>query len=279
MKNTRPVLLILAAAVSLSLAAQETPSAQLFNIAGSGTNIALTQKLLDAYASKSGVRIHIPPSIGTAGAVKALLSKELTVGLISRPLKDSEKAMGLKELPYARLGIVFGVHAGVPDGDIGAADLVAIYRGTKKTWSNGKMIIVLVREAGDSSNIVLERLVPGFKDALEEAFNKKRWDVFYTDQDEFEATRNTMNSFGLVDTAAMMYLAPAVKALKYDGVEPSLVNVESGKYPFRKDLGFAYREPLPEPARRFLEFAASGAGAAVLRANGALPVRGPAGAQ
>jgi phosphate transport system substrate-binding protein len=270
------------AAFFLSLALVFPPSAQAqasFTVAGSGSNIPLTQKLLDAYAASGGARIGIPPSIGTAGAVKALLSNGLTLGLISRPLKDAEKAAGLKELPYARLGIVFGAHAGVPDADIGPEDLVAIYRGTKSVWSDGKMIAVLAREAGDSSNLVLERLVPGFKEALGDALRKKRWDVFYTDQDEFEATRNTMHSFGLVDTSAMTYLAPAVKALAFAGVEPTLANVESGRYPFWKDLAFAYRDPLPEEARRFLAFAASDAGAAVLRANGAVPLRGPAGAR
>lgn len=279
MTPLRPFGLLLLAALTCSAAAQQTPAGSPFTIAGSGSNIALTQKLLDAYAAKTGVAVHIPPSIGTAGAVKALQSKSLTLGLVSRPLKESELAMGLKEIPYARLGVVFGVHAGVPDDSISAGDLVAIYRGTKKTWSNGKMIIVLAREAGDSSNIVLEKLVPGFKEALADALSKKRWDVFYTDQDEFEATKATMNSFGFVDTAAMTYLAPGVKALKFGGAEPSLQNIETGKYPFWKDLGFAYREPLPEEARRFVDFVASDAGAAVLRANGALPVRKKAGSR
>jgi phosphate transport system substrate-binding protein len=241
-------------------------------VAGSGSNIVLTQKLLDAYAAKTGPAVHIPPSIGTAGAVKALLADALDLGLASRPLKETERAAGLREIGYARLGVVIGAHASVPDDSIGAEDLTAIYRSSKRTWSNGKTIIVLAREAGDSSNMVLERLVPGFKEALAEALGKKRWDVFYTDQDEFEAARATPNSLSLLDTSALTYLAPAVKALKYEGTEPSLENIAGGAYPFWKDLTFIYRERLTPAAQRFVDFVLSDEGTALLRKHGALPV-------
>jgi phosphate transport system substrate-binding protein len=249
----------------------QSPS-KTFTIAGSGSNIALTQELLDAYAEKTGARVLIPPSIGTLGAIKALQANALNLGLASRPLKAEEKASGLKELPYARLGIILAVHSSVPERDITGEDLVAIYKGTKNRWSSGKMIIVLAREAGDSSNLVLEKFVPGFKEALAEALAKKRWDVFYTDQEEFDATRATMNSLGLVDTSAILSLSPQVAALSFNGIKPELSEVESGKYPLWKDLSFIFKEPLPAVARGFVEFVESEAGGAVLRSHGALPV-------
>jgi len=241
-----------------------------FTIAGSGSNISLTQMLLNAYGEKTGVHIRIPPSIGTTGAVKAIKANALTLGLASRPLKESEKEPNLKELPYARLGIIVGVHSDVPDQDIAFQDLVSIFAGTKKTWSNGKMIIVLAREPGDSSNIVFERIVPGFKEVLSDALNKKRWDIFYTDQDEFEAIRNTKNAIGFVDTASIRDLAPAVKATRVNGVEPSLENVENGSYPFWKDLSFFYYEPLAPEAGAFIDFVFSQEGIAILRKGGAI---------
>ncbi len=193
-------------------------------------------------------------------------------GLASRPLKDSEKAAGLKQRPYSRIGIVLAAHGDVVDENISAAELVEVYKGTKNTWSNGKPIIVLARESGDSSNAVLELKVPGFKEALADALGRKRWDVFYTDQEENEAIRTTMHALGLTDTAALADLGAGVKALRYDGVEPSLGNVESGAYPLWKDLYFIFKEPIPEAAEKFMDFAGSAEGAALLRKHGALPL-------
>lgn len=76
------------------------------------------------------------------------------MGLISRPLKASELESGLKQMKYASIGIVFGVNPTVPDDNLQSKEIVDIYKGTKTTWSDGQMIIVLARETGDSSNSI-----------------------------------------------------------------------------------------------------------------------------
>ena len=113
---------------------------QPLRIAGSGSNIPLMQILLDEYGKKSGVHINIPVSIGTAGAVKALQENQLDIGLISRELKDSEKQTGLKQISYAKIAIVFGVHRQVPDNNINSDDLVAIYEGKKTLGQMAKIL-------------------------------------------------------------------------------------------------------------------------------------------
>ncbi len=274
-KSARPlaVAVFIIAAISASGAQGAAPGpARPLSIAGSGSNIPLTQRLLDAYGLKKGQTPRIPPSIGTAGAITALQAGQLDLGLISRPLKDAELASGIRQRAYARIGIVLGVNPSVPDSSISSGELVSIYTGAKNAWQNGSMIIVLAREAGDSSNAVLEKSIPGFSQAYADSFAKKRWEVYYTDGEENDAIATTSDALGLTDTVAIVLFGKSIKALRFDGVEPSAKTLSDGTYPLRKDLFFAYREPLSDEARAFVDFTFSAEGRAIVSGLGALPV-------
>jgi len=63
-----------------------------------------------------------------------------------------------------------------------------------------------------------------------------------------------------------------LRPLSWNGVEPTLENLASGRYPLAKSLHLVYRAPAGESVRRFLAFLASPRGRALLRELGALPV-------
>lgn len=135
-------------------------------IAGSGSNLLVTEKLAHAYKQKTGVTVHIPASIGSSGAVNAVQTGILELGLISRPLTDKERDAGLREVPYARVAVILGASNSAPDSEISSPEVVQILNGTKTTWSNGTKIFVQVREDKDSSNLILFDQIPGYKTAL-----------------------------------------------------------------------------------------------------------------
>lgn len=258
--------------VGLAVFAPLGASAQAsFGIAGSGSNLPLTQKLLDAWtAALSRPSVALPPSIGTAGAVKAVLDGKLVLGLASRPLKAEERAAGLMERRYARIGIVIGVHADVPDQNLTGADLTAIYAGAKTAWSDGKRIYVVAREAGDSSTAVMERLIAGFQPARQQSLAQKRWELYYTDGEAFQALKTLNGALGWADTTVLSDGREFWHPVRFEGIEPSVEHLKDGTYPLVKDLSFIYREPLPSEAERFLDFCASKAGSAVLARWGAV---------
>jgi phosphate transport system substrate-binding protein len=243
-------------------------------IAGSGSNIPVTQALCNAYQEKTGIDIQIPPSIGTSGAIKALQANDIDIGLISRPLKDSEKEAGIKQKEYAEIGIVFGVNPSVPDDNLTSEDLINIYMGTKNKWSNGESIIVFIREGGDSSNKVLEEKIPGFSDVLKESLDSLRWEIMYTDQESSDAIRNTNYSIGVTDTTAVSAYSQSIKPLKFNGIEPTTENILNGSYSLYKKLYFAYKEPLSEQSEKFLEFVFSEEGRKIIFDNESIPLNG-----
>lgn len=255
-------------------ATAEATSSQLV-VAGSGTNLPLIRLLAEAFGrAHPASTIKVPDSIGSSGGIRAAADGAVAVGLISRPLKKSEEGLGLTVLPYARTALVIGVHPSVPDDEISFEDLVNIYRGTKTRWQDGQEIVVLTREPGDSSLEVLERVVPGFKEAYDESQRAKRWTTLLTDQEMHRVLARTPFAIGLTDSGFLVADHLPIKPLKVNGVPPTPADVRIGRYTLVKALSFVFRkENLPPAAEAFLEFVRSREGERILTANGYLPER------
>lgn len=241
--------------------------------AGSGSNVGIVRRLAEAYRrAHPDVTIEVPPSIGSTGGIRAAASGAIAVGLISRPLRPPEAGLGLTVVPFARTPVVIAAHPGVIDDGLTLDDLVAIYRGERTRWRDGREIIVLTREPGDSSIEVLERAVPGFKEAYADSHRLKRWTVLATDQEMTRVLAKTPYALGLSDAGAMATEQLAIKALAVNGVPPSAESVAGSRYPLVKELAFAFRgDRVPAAARAFMDFVGSPDGRTLLRRYGYLP--------
>ena len=242
-----------------------------FLIAGSGTNLPITEKLAVAYNAKFKAGVEIPKSIGTDGAIKAVQTGALDMGLISRELTAEEKAAGLKEIPYARVGIVFATHPDTPDNDIGIVDILKIHQGGKTTWSDGRKIVVLVRNLYDSSNLLLFKTIPGFEAVLKRSLAEKRWQVMYHDAEMSNGLRTKPGAFGHTDMTEVK-ISSGIKALTVDGIAATPENIQTGRYPFSKQLSFVYKDPLSDRAKAFASFVDSAEGRSIVSSYGGIPV-------
>lgn len=242
--------------------------------AGSGVNLGITRLLAKAFVKENQtITIDVPGSIGTKGAIKAVTDGAITLGLISRPLKDEEKSLGLVEHPYARVAIIVGVHSNVQDDTITTRELIEIFKGTKTTWKDGNPIIVQAREKSDSGFLVLQAALPGFKEVYAESYEAKRWTLYFNDQDANRALSNTPYAIGVTDLGMVATEQLKVKALTLDGIAPDKERVMNGTYPLSRTLSFIYRPGLlPDGAKRFLGFVATEAGKKILQENGYLPL-------
>lgn len=254
-----------------ALAAELSSNPLIF--AGSGTNLPITRVLTQAFGrSRPEIKIDVPASIGSTGGIRAAADGAIALGLISRPLRDKEKGVGLTVLSYARTAVVIGAHPTVADDGVAYEDLVQILKGTKSRWKDGKDVVVLLREPGDSSIEVLERQVPGFKEAFEESILAKRWTVVSTDQEMNRLLASIPHAIGLSDTGAITAERLLIKVLKVNGVAPTHENVSNGKYRLVKTLAFVFlKDKLPAGVKAFLDFVRSSEGKKILNVNGYLP--------
>ncbi len=243
-----------------------------FVIAGSGTNLPVTSKLAEGYYEKTGIKIDIPGSIGSDGAINAVKSGNLELGLISKHLTTTDQTAGLKERPYAQVAVVLGAHIQVPDSNLSDADIIAIIQGTKTTWSDGSKIHVFLRQNNDSSNLPLYEVVPGYKEALLNAYENHRWQIVYRDSDMSEALKENKGAFGITVSTEIAKEGIQTKALHYNGISPTTENIRNGSYPLTENLSFIYQEPLSDRASKFLAYAFSEEGQQILNKWGSSPI-------
>jgi phosphate transport system substrate-binding protein len=238
--------------------------------AGSGPNLAVTRNLAEAFTGRRpDVRIEIPSSLGSTGGIRAAADGAITVGLVSRPLRASEKGLGLTVLPYARSPIVLAVHPTVAEDAITADDLVRIYQGTKTRWGDGSEIVLLTREPGDSGIEALESEIPAFKNAHVACRQARRCTTFFTEQEMIHTLAERPRTLGLTDQGAIRAEGVLVKSLAFNGVRPTPEEIQRGRYALVRTLAFVFRkEQLPAAAAAFMAFVRSQEGEKILRADG-----------
>jgi len=243
------------------------------HLAGSGSNLPLTRALAEAHAEAGGAQYVVHESVGSRGGIRAVYDGVIQIGLVSRPLVANEQRLGLVVTPYARSPVAVAVNASVPDEGLTSEELLDIYRGVKKRWSDGSRVVVLHREQGDSSHRAVERHLPELAAISDEARREERFRVLYTDAAMEEALVSTRGAVGLYGSGSIPADLP-IKALCVDGIAPTVANVSQGIYPFAKDLAFVTRGEPAAPAADFLRFVFSEPGQVLIRERGYLPLGG-----
>lgn len=259
--------------LTISAAPAENAFAEPVVLAGSGSNLPAIRLLLKAFSRRHPeIKFAEPTNIGSAGAIQAAADGAISIGLISRPLLGNEKKLGLTLVPYARTAVVIGVNPSVREDDITYSELNSIYRGEKTAWKNGRKIIVLNREPGESSIYVLEQNVPGFRDVYADSIKKNRWTIVLKDEGMNQKIQILSDSIGFSDMGAITSQKLKIKPLKLNGLTPSAKNVSSGAYPLFKELYFVYRSDKRTPdMQAFMSYVCSNEGKNILLNNGYAP--------
>lgn len=240
------------------------------HLAGSGSDIPLVRILATAHRGRAELRPVVHASIGSGGGVRALLDGAIDIALVSRPLKPSEEEAGLVYTPFATVPVIIGAHLDVADEGITMGQLLEIYRGDRKEWSDGSRIVVLQREPGDSSHTLVAAATTGFAEANEAAYRDHTFRVLYHDSALQTALANTTGAIGLHGNGVDP-ISAGFKALSIDGIHPGPESVANGSYPFAKQLALVTRAEAAEPVKAFVAFVMSDEGQALLLEAGAVP--------
>jgi len=259
--------LVLSMLSSASLAAAQT----VLTVAGCGANLGTLRQIADAFSwAHPEVQVEILPSIGSGGAVKAILAGAVDLGLASRPLTDAERVAGAREILYARTPLVFAVHAQSATGAVSTRELIDIYAGGQRYWADGSVVRPVLRPTTDPDSVILATSVPGLGEALEEAYERRGVPVAATDQQVAELVETMPGGVGPASLAQIMSEGRGLKALALDGVVPSPETLADRTYPLVKPLYFVVG-PAPRPeVTELIEFARGKQGTAILEATGHL---------
>ena len=245
-------------------------------IPGSGNPEYVLKQMAKVFnARQSQYRVLVPPSSGTAGALRDVGDGVSTLGRVGRPLKDEERARGFSFLPLGRDPIVLVGGAGVTVRNLTAQQVIDIYTGKLLNWSalGGKAapIRAIGREPSDASRQALQKVIPAFRDIVFGSNVK----FAHLDPHLLELLDRYPSSLGFINRSAIAACNTAVVPLAFEGVAPTPENLEKGSYPLSLEFGLVYKTStgMSPAAKAFVEFSRSPEGLRVLGEHGVLPMQ------
>ena len=241
-------------------------------IPGSGNPEYILRELARAYNSQQNQhRVIVPPTIGTAGAIREVSAETATLGRVGRPLKDKELSLGLTYRPIGRDPVAFVGGASVTATGLSPQQAIDIFTGKITNWRDlgGKpeTIRAVGREVTDASRQTIMKEIRAFEDMKYHDGVK----IVLLDTQLIELLDRYPASFGFLNRSQLSAARTDLKLLALDGVEPTADNVKEGRYKLWTELGLIYKESaLTEAGRSFIAFIESPRGKELLRAHGLL---------
>jgi phosphate transport system substrate-binding protein len=246
-----------------------TAAATEIKIGGTGNALGTMQLLGDAYSRKHpDVKVTVLRSLGSSGALLAVPERVIDIGLSSRTLTDEERSKGLVAIEYARTPTVLAVAPKTKVTSLTREQLVDIYTGKLAQWPDGIVIRPILRQPGDDNTRQLKVLSPGIAQALVVAEKRPGLPYAMTDQEAAEKIESVPGAIGVSTLALILSEGRQIRSLPLDGVEPTVKNAASGRYPMVKAF-FFITQSTPSPAvQQFISFVRSPAGRDILTQTG-----------
>ncbi len=262
--------LVVLAATTASLA-QEALSGELV-VEGTGDS----QEMLRALARRfqmlhPGTSVKVPNSVGSSGGMRKLANGQTDLARVARPLKDEELKYGLTYVEFAKAPVVIALHQGVKGvDDLTYKQIGDVFSRKISSWEQlggrGQKIYPIYRELGDSSRVVFERHIPGFKD-----LRAPRGGTFYTTPETVEAIKMHEGTIGYVPLPEAKNAG--LKIIKVNGAYPSPENIAAGKYELVSVFAIVYKKESLKPlTKAFMDFIYGPEGRSIIKEYGCVPV-------
>jgi phosphate transport system substrate-binding protein len=272
----KSLVLVLTLIVALTLAAcgskNNNPGASGSAPADNGNNAALSgtitaagstalQPLVDQVSQKfmsdnSGVSITVQGG-GSGGGLTQVAGGQVDIGNsdIFAEEKLKEEAKGLQDHQVAVVAITAVTHPQAGVDNLTKQQLVDIFSGKVTNWKDvggvDQKIVIVNRPASSGTRKSFENLALGGPSK----------DLPGAIQEESSGTVKKLvaETPGAIGYLALSYLDDSVKAVKYDGTDPSVENVTSGKFPvWAYEHMYTKGEPTPL-VKAFLDYMVSDA--------------------
>jgi len=212
-------------------------------------------------AGHSAEKIFIQGGGSTAG-IQAVLTGASQVGMSSRKLEESEKNLIAIPIIYDAIAVI--VHRANPLNDLSMDQIRKIYSGKVTRWNElrgpDRAITVVTREEGSGTRETFQNLVMGKNEEIS---------LGALVQDSNGAIRQVVaddpNAVGFI---SLGLVNDRVKALKIDGIEPTLENILAHRYQIVRPFLFIFKSSPQGVAKEFLDYVLSPKGQKLLMQEG-----------
>lgn len=235
------------------------------SLSGSTSMEKLANALAESFMIKYQKVTVTPEFTGSSAGVEAVIAGSVDIGNSSRALKDSEKEAGAIENIIAIDGIAVVVDSSNTVADITKDQLISIYKGETKNWSdlggNDMPIVVIGREAGS-----------GTRGAFEEILEIEDACAYASELDSTGAVMAKVASTpGAIGYVSLDVVDDTVIALALEGVAATADNIKAGNYFLSRPFVMATKGEVSkqsELVQAFFEYLDSEEGEAVISGVG-----------
>ena len=256
-----------------ALASHPVAAQQKIVIDGSTGTAPLVAALAKAYQARNpGTTIEIGKGLGTKARIQALADGKIDIAMASHGLAPDELAKsGMAAQEIARTPVVFAVNGGVGISGLSEQQVCAIYAGERANWKElgGPDLAIAPRTRPDSevdAEVVRDGIacLKGLK--FTEAVK-----VMPRGGDMAAELAVTPGTIGMSTATVVEQSAGKIRALALDGVTPDEANVRAGRYKLVREAFLVTKTGASPALAAFVAFVQSAEGAAVIKANGAIP--------
>jgi phosphate transport system substrate-binding protein len=243
-------------------------------IDGSTGTAPLVAALGKEFAAKAGVGVEIGKGLGTKARFEALAAETIDIAMASHGLKvDEVTRTGMAVHRIAMTPVVFAVPAAITVAGLSDAQLCAIYERKTQNWREvGGPDLAIAALARPDSEVDAEVVRAGVA-CLKSLRMPESVKVMERAGDMAKALLATPGAIGMTSATVVGQSGGKLKALALNGVDPGEANIEAGRYKLTRDAFLVTRGAPPAKVKAFIDFVKSAEGAALIRANGALPAK------
>ena len=249
-------------------------AAEEIKIGGTGNALGTMRLLGDAFGKQNpDMKVTVLPSLGTSGARQGNPQRRprhrVDLAAADRGGAQARHAIAVE---YARTPLVFAVSTKTRVRALTLDQIADIYSGKMANWPDGSQIRPVLRQAGDDTTQQIKHMSPALDKALSAAEQRPGMPFATTDQEAADKTESIPGALGVMTLSLINSENRQLRALTLNGVEPTVSNAASGKYPHVKRF-FLITRPDPSAAvKRFIAFMQSPAGREILiRAGNWIP--------
>lgn len=259
----------------IRVAVKRSEPAETVRIDGSPGVMPLVAALAKEYrAQHPHVTIEMGAGLGSQARVDSLKSGRIDIALASHGIvRDDMTRQGIAVHEVAKVAVVFAVNAGVPVASLTARQLCDIYGRGISNWSQlggpNLAISARTRPAAEVDAEVVRAGVPCFVSAVASGAAT----VVERPEQMAANLAVTRGSLGMTSMPFVQQSEGRLRALALDGIPPSAETVRSGAYALTRSAFLLTRRETPPAAARFIAFARGADGAAIIAANGGVPLQ------
>lgn len=242
-------------------------------IKGSTTVLPITQKTAEEYRKKNMISISIEGS-GSGNGIKALIDGTCDIANSSREMKKkereqaSEKGILVREIVVAYDMIIPIVHPTNSIVNLSMNQLKAIYDGSITNWKDirgkNEKIVAISRDTSSGTFEVWHKMVMKKTDLSKKTLLQASNGAIVA------VVSKNPKAIGYIGYG---YLNNSVKPITVNGVQGTIENGKSGKFPISRKLYMYVNEKnLSKETKNFIDYVTSSDGQKLVKEAGFIPI-------